>query len=125
MSAAYYIVLENEEVDFDVYVDGGAVADVADKLFVFCEFHGLATLDTFVGQDPSKLLAGFNLPGIFQINWFEAKQGLDYFLNLRRCLDANLCNFNKEPVIADINSYISVLIKADETGLKWHLAVEL
>ncbi|RLW69812.1 MAG: hypothetical protein B6D71_08870 [gamma proteobacterium symbiont of Stewartia floridana] len=125
MSTAFYIALEKDDVEFDTFVNGKAIADVADDLNELCESNNIKAIDDFLSQDPSEFLDDFELPDDFEIKWYEAQEGLDYFTSLIGLINANDCNFNKEEVVSDLNEYLDVLQKVKAANLKWHLELDI
>lgn len=55
MSAAYYIIV-NDDVDFDTYVSGKLIAQLAEKLNQFCISNNIKPLDFYLHQDFSEFL---------------------------------------------------------------------
>jgi hypothetical protein len=49
---SYYIVLDKEDVDFDAFVNGKAVAKAVDELADVCAKLGLPPLDNFLAMSP-------------------------------------------------------------------------
>jgi hypothetical protein len=125
VSTAFYIALEKDDVEFDTFVNGKAIADVADDLNELCESNNIKAIDDFLSQDPSEFLDDFELPDDFEIKWYEAQEGLDYFTSLIGLINANDCNFNKEEVVSDLNEYLDVLQKVKAANLKWHLELDI
>jgi hypothetical protein len=125
VSTAFYIALEKDDVEFDTFVNGKAIADVADDLNELCESNNIKAIDEFLSQDPSEFLDDFELPDDFEIKWYEAQEGLDYFTSLIGLINANDCNFNKEEVVSDLNEYLDVLQKVKAANLKWHLELDI
>lgn len=124
MSTAFYIALE-KDVEFDTFVNGKAIAGVADDLNELCESNNIKTIDHFLSQYPSEFLDDFELPDDFEIKWYEAQEGLDYFTSLIGLINANDCRFNKEEVVTDLNEYLDVLQKVKAANLKWHLELDI
>ena len=125
MSTAFYIVLEKEEVEFDTFVNGKSIAQVADNIFELCESNSLKTLEYFISQDPTEFLDDFDLPGEFKHQWYDAQEGLDYFDSLVSLINENACGINKGEVISDLNEFIGVLQKAKQKNIKWHLELDI
>ena len=125
MSTAFYIALEKGDVEFDIFVNGKAIAAVADDLNELCESNNMKAIDDFLSQDPSEFLDDFERPDDFEIKWHEAQEGLDYFTSLIGLINANDCNFSKEEVVSDLNEYLDVLQKVKAENLKWHLELDI
>ena len=116
MSTAYYIALEKEDVEFDTFVNGKAVAHAADEISELCESNNTKVIDDFLSQDPSEFLEDFDLPNDFEIQWYKAEEGLDYFNSLINLISSNDCSFDKNNVVSDLNEYLAVLQKAKEAN---------
>ena len=123
MSIAHFIVLDNEEVDFETFVNGKSIANVYEELNIFCKKQGLKTIDDF--QDFGDLLEDFDdieTPNLTK--WLEAKEGIDWTTSLISELKSKSTNFDIKPVINDLNEYLAVFKNAAKVGAKWHLELD-
>ena len=130
MSVAFYIVLDAEELGFDTFVNGKAIAH-ADDLDAFCVKCGLPTLESFVSQSREELEEmldeDIEIPEgeAGDAQWFDAEDGVEY-------VDALIAALRREPdaleatadVIDDLLEYKSVLEKAQAIEAKWRLALD-
>ena len=125
MSTAYYIALENEEVEFDTFVNGKAIAHASEELYELCESNSIKPLDEFLSQDVSEFIDDFEMPDGMEITWFDAQEGIDCVLSLVKLIQSKDCTFEKGPVIEDLNEYLEVLNKVKQANLKWHLELDI
>jgi len=120
MSTAYFIVLDQDDPDFDSFVDGKmltqqleAVNKVADKL-------GLKQFEDYAFQD----LSEFGGPQL-ETEWFGATEGVEW-------ASAILQELRDDPgvvkdigaVIEDLEEYVRVFKEAQKRDLKWHLELD-
>lgn len=124
MSAAFYIVLDQEEVEFDAFVSGKAIANAADDIFDLCKSNNLKVMDDFVSQDLSEFLEETDFLDNSEVQWYEAQEGLDYFGSLIKLIDANDFGSDKQDFIADLNEFVGFLENVKSANLKWHLALD-
>ena len=126
MSIAYFIVLENEEVDFDTYVNGKAIAHVVDEIAKFCITHGLKTIEDFHSQDFSELMEDFDDIEIpeQEILWFDAQEEIDWVTTLLEKIESQRPNFATEAIIEDLREYLEVFKNMENVDTKWHLEID-
>ncbi|WP_028102029.1 hypothetical protein [Pseudoduganella violaceinigra] len=132
MSVAYYIVLDNDEPDFETFVNGKAVAHAADEIDQLCDQHGLQRLDSFMGQSMDEfadmLDEDIELPEgeDGEAKWFKPSDGISL-------IDAIASAIRKQPdsvpsadaVLEDLAEYKEVLQQARDINAKWHLALDI
>ncbi len=129
MSAAYYIVLDNENPGFDTFVNGKALARESPKLDDMCDRLFLPRLDYFVGmsgEDAADLL-GEDLGFADQKEaWFSPEEGLRLVEALSRHVRDHPEDL-KDPhsVLDDLAEFAGVLGKAQEIGAGWHLNIDI
>ena len=126
MSVAYFIVLDNEDVGFDTFVNGKGIAHAFDELFKFCEAHKLKTIEYFHSQDVSEFMQDFDdieIPDQ-KINWFNAQEGIDWAVSLIKKLKSESPDFNTDEVIEDLQDYIEVFNNTNKINAKWHLELD-
>jgi hypothetical protein len=133
MSASMYIVVEGEDPEFDIFVNGQALARNEDALERLAERLSVPPLLEFFSADRNSMAllldqgAGNpewtqNLP---QPQWFHAEDGLRTI----RCLLDFLAmapaalGSDTEMVARELREYETVLKKTSLRGLRWHLAV--
>lgn len=132
MSLAYYIVLDNNDPGFDMFVNGKALAHTIEEIDAICEQGGLGKLDRFMGQsadDFSDLLGeDIELPEgeSDEAAWFEPDEGIAFFDALTEKIRANSKTLRSlNDVLEDLAEYRRVLIQAKAIGAKWHLAIDI
>ena len=126
MSVAYFIVLDNEEVDFDTFVNGKAIAHASDELVEFCEKHKLKTIEDFFSQDASEFKDEFDdveMPEK-EVLWFNAQEGIDWATTFIEKLNSEKPKFSTVAVIEDLQEYLDVFNKTKAIGAKWHLELD-
>jgi hypothetical protein len=132
MSAALYIVLENDEPGFDTQVDGKALSSAETQLDEIAKKLSVTPLMQFYSMEPDEAAemmeesggdsSEVNFP---EIQWFGAEDGLITVRALRRYLAENAdLVANVSSINADLLGFESVLKSAQEHNLKWHLAVD-
>jgi hypothetical protein len=133
MAASMYIVVEGEDPGFDIFVNGrllarfdGAVEQLALELgvkplleFFSADEDSMALLIEEGAGDPELL---HRLP---PTQWYDPKEGVRTLEALIAALQANPQRLGAEgtEVLSELREYEVVLRKAEERGLRWHLAV--
>lgn len=120
MSTAYFIVLDQDDPDFDSFVDGkmltqqlGAVNKVANTL-------GLKQFEDYAFQD----LSEFGGPDL-EPEWFGATEGVKWASAiLQQLRDDPGAVKDVEAVIEDLEEYVRVFKEAEKRDLKWHLELD-
>ncbi|MES2946777.1 MAG: hypothetical protein V4772_28260, partial [Pseudomonadota bacterium] len=113
MSVAFYIVLDQEDTDFDTFVNGKALAKDAKKLDAICKKQGLPKFDDFVAmsaEDLSDMLGeDVQLPEGEGEKWFTADEGISFVQSLIAHIQANPKDVkNAENVLEDLAEYAEV-----------------
>ena len=128
MSVAFFIVLDRDDVGFDTFVNGKAVAHYLDPLQRFCEKHRLNTVEDFVSQDMSAFMDDFDdihMPEQ-EVIWFESEAGLLWLDALIEKLHMDpAAEFPSALIIEDLEEYRNVLIKAQRIDAKWHFEIDI
>lgn len=124
MGVAYFIVLDNEDVDFDTFVNGKSIAGEYEELEIFCKKHELKTIEDF--SDFSGFLEDFDDIEISnqEVKWHEAKEGIEWTSSLINKLESKSTNFEIKPVVNDLNEYLTVFKNAAKVDVKWHLELD-
>ena len=128
-----YIVVEGDDPEFDIFVNGQALARNEDALERLAErLHVSPLLGYFSADENSMALLleqGSGTPAwsrdIPQSQWYSAPDGL---LTVRALIDflaATPVALGSEtlPVLSELRGYERVLRKTAQHGLRWHLAV--
>lgn len=126
LSVAWYIVLEREIFGFDHAVNGKALAKAGDQLDSLAKAKSLPTLMSFFSASPEELTGfasdhGLALDQPPPEKWFSADDGLKTISGL---LDEAENHKLDARVVADLRELKSVLEKAKQNGVGWHLAVD-
>jgi len=133
MAASLYIVVEGEDPEFDIFVNGHALArneDALERMAGRLDVHPL--LDFFSADENSMALLleeGGAEPEwerpLPQPQWFDASDGLLTVSALISSLTAAPAALGSEtqPVLTELRQYQRVLRKASLHGLRWHVAV--
>ena len=131
MSVAFYIVLDQEDTDFDTFVNGKALAKDAKKLDAVCKKLGLPKFDDFVAMSAEELsdMLGedVELPeGNEGEKWFTADEGIGFVQSLFTHIQANPKDVkNAQAVLEDLAEYAEVFEQAKRIGAKWHLNLDI
>jgi hypothetical protein len=135
MSAAFFIVLDNEDPGFDTMVNGKFLSQDSDRLGTIAKSIGVRKLEDYVsyspdearaimedfGTDPEEIEAT-ELP---ERQWFDAQEGLDLVAKLADHIRANPTAVkNAEGVLSDLQEYQVVFEKAKRIGARWNLQVD-
>ncbi len=131
MGVAYFIVLDRE-VDFDPFVNGKFLGNAADDLLPFCKKHSLKSIEEFYSQDGGEILeelGDFDLDD-FDIpeggnEWYSAEEGIEWSDSLISKLKTEEFVHPADPIIADLNEYRELFLKAKDADAKWHLELDL
>ena len=123
------IVLDKEDVDFDAFVNGKAVAKAIDDLAGVCAKLGLLPLDDFLATSPDDiedlLDEDIDIPDCEEA-WFAPDEGLKLIGALSRHLQANPKDVkDARSVLDDLAEYSEVLTQAKAVGAKWHFHLDL
>ena len=131
MSVAYFIVLDNDQADFDPFVNGKAIAHAFDELRNFCETNGLKTIENFHSQDVGELMEGFDDMDIPDIDlpeqealWFDAQEGIDWINALLQNIENQKPGFATEEIVEELREYLQVFEKSKSAGARWHLEMD-
>lgn len=126
MSVAYFIVLDKEDVGFDPFVNGKAIAHAFDALESFCKQHQLKTIEDFHSQDYSEFMEELDDVEIpeQEEKWFTADEGIAWVTLLLAKLNSAQPAFASPDLYEDLNEYIGVFNNAKRAGAKWHLELD-
>lgn len=130
MSVAYFIELDDENLDLATAVDGKLLAHAADDLNALALRIGLEPLDTFLGAS-DEMLDAFDVDPdtVPDANrWFDAEHGIRWFASMADRLQKfpNAVD-DAAALIAELEDFKNVLerVAVAEAGAKWHLAVDI
>lgn len=125
MSTAYFIVLDNEDVDFDSFVNGKFIAQEAKKINTISDNLSLKSIDDFVSQDLGDLEFDYADLGEFESKWFDPAEGLKWASKIREHVRENPGAVkNKDGVLEDLDEYINVFEKAKKANAQWHFEID-
>ena len=133
MPASLYIVVEGDDPEFDIFVNGQALARNEDALERLAERLNVSPLLEYFSADENSMALlleqGAGNPdwsrSLPRPQWFSALDGL---LTVRALIDflaATPAALGSEtlPVLLELRGYERVLRKTAQHGLRWHLAV--
>lgn len=135
MSAAFFIVLDQEDPGFDTMVNGKFLSRDAKRLETIAKSLGLRPLEEYVSYSPEETRAmmedlgtdpdeveGMELP---EQQWYEPQEGLDWVEMICAHVRANPSSVqNSEGVLADLEEYRTVLEQAKKIRARWNLQVD-
>lgn len=124
LSTAYYIELEDEVV-FDTFVNGKALASAAEEIIEIAEKAGIKPIDDYLSQDLGELFDDIEVPDDNEILWFEPEEGIEYLNSIIDCIDGKAVSFDRDLVLEDLNEMVAVLSKAKDQGVKWHFELDI
>lgn len=120
MSTAYFIVVDQEDPDFNSFVDGKVLTKQLDVVNRIASGLGLNSFEDYACQD----LSEFGGPEMEPV-WFEASEGANWAQAiLNRLRDDRKLVGNADAVIEDLEDYLRVFEEAKARGLKWHLELD-
>jgi hypothetical protein len=131
MSFAYYIILDNDDPGFDVFVNGKALAHSFEEIDAVCTQERLGKLDQFIGQsaeDFGDLLSEeMELPEgeSGEAIWFDPDEGIAFFDALTAKIRANPAMRLRGDLLEELDEYRRILVQAKAIGAKWCLAVDI
>lgn len=126
MSVSYFIVLDTEDVGFDSFVNGKAIAQSLNELAVFCKKSGLKTVEDFYSQDITEFLEDVDeIENLHQVtSWFDAQEGINWVTLLLEKLYEEKPSFMTDALIEDLKEYLNVFNNTKEAGAKWHFGLD-
>jgi len=129
MGVAYYIVVDQDDLDLISDIDGKSVAKAMEALTALASELGVPSLDSFMGQsmdDMADLLdEDFEMED-GEAKWFEPHEGIaviDALLNALAAEPNRIKNAGR--VIEDLESYKAALTSAKNSEARWHLAIDI
>jgi hypothetical protein len=128
MGSALYISAKRKPRDFDMLVDGKALAKAEEKLSSICARLGVKRLMDFFGMSPDEIadMVGEEMPNAAPEIWFDPKDGLATVRALLRCLEAGTESLESgAQVIEDLRQFERVLAHLEEKKIPWHLAIDI
>jgi len=133
MAASLYIVVEGDDPEYDIFVNGQALARNEDALERLAErLHARPLLEFFSADENSMALLleqGVASPDwarhLPQPQWYDATDGLLTVCTLMEFLAENPAALGSEtqPVLSELQEYERVLRNTARHGLHWHIAV--
>ena len=133
MAASLYIVVEGDDPQFDIFVNGQALARNEDALERLAERLNVSPLLGYFSADENSMALlleqGAGNPDwprpLPQPQWFSALDGLLTVCALIDFFTATPAALGSEtlPVLFELRGYERVLRKTAQHGLRWHLAV--
>jgi hypothetical protein len=129
---AYCIALEKKIRNFDIFVNGNALANEGDNLERMTMRLGVKPLMSFFSVSPEELsglaedhgvdvkATGLQPP---EEEWFSAEDGLN---TVRKLIDRfeRLESSRSKQVISNLKEFERVLNAANQGGVRWHLAID-
>jgi hypothetical protein len=133
MAASMYIVVEGEDPGFNIFVNGRHLARYENAIEELALRLGVRPLLEFFSADENSMLLLIEegagnpelLPRLPPPQWYKADDGLSTVTALIAALEEDLHQLGSEgpAVLEELREYETVLGKAAERGLRWHLAV--
>jgi hypothetical protein len=133
MAASLYIVVEGEDPGYDIFVNGSSLAQHEDAVERLAIRLGVRPLLEFFSADTNSMALlieeGAGNPDLLRQlpppQWYSPAAGLETVSALLRAFHEDPSQIGPEGglVLAELEEYAVVLQKAEERGLRWHLAV--
>lgn len=128
-----YIVVEGEDPGFDIFVNGRALARYESAVERMALELGVKPLLEFFSADEDSMALlieeGAGNPDLLKRlpppQWYRGEDGMRTVSALVGALEADPYQLGSEgeQVLEELREYETVLRKAAERGLRWHLAV--
>jgi len=128
-----YIVVEGDDPGYDIFVNGTSLAAHEDAVERLAQRLGVKPLLEFFSADENSMALlieeGGGNPELLQSlpppQWYRAEEGIVTVSALVRALRDDPLQAGPEGalVLVELEEYAIVLRKAEERGLRWHLAV--
>lgn len=131
MGAAFFIVLEKTDVDFDTFVNGKFLSKDSEQLEKIASNLDLPTLEDYVSYSPDEAQATIaEFGGTEEVTlpdqkWFAPQEGLDYTSKLAEHIRANPSVVNDaNAILSELQEFKNLFEKAKAIGTRWHLRVD-
>ncbi len=120
MSAACFIVLNDDDPGFDAFVNGKALAQEAENINDIAMKIGLLPFEHYLSQD----LSEFGVPETEPL-WFDAGEGIKWAGKLKDYIMANPDSvLDATAVVEELDEYLRVYGEARTRGLQWHFELD-
>lgn len=131
MGVAYFIVLDNAEPGFDVFVNGKSIAKDAERLSKMAKSLGIKAPEemfSMSGADAESASSEFGLDGDVEFppeQWFAADEGIEWVARLRKAIETTPKSLkHSEAVLRDLAEFEAVFTKAKTIGARWHFSID-
>lgn len=128
-----YIVVEGDDPEFDIFVNGRALARHEDGVEKLALSLGVRPLIDFFSADENSMSllieegAGNSelIKRLPPPQWYRGDEGLHTVSALLKALqdEPHLLGSEGPQILAELEEFARVLSKTEERGLRWHLAV--
>jgi len=133
MAASMYIVVQGDDPGYNIFVNGRALARHEDAVERLALRLGVKPLIEFFSADENSMALlieeGAGNPELLKRlpppQWYAPQDGLNTVTALVAALREEPQQLGTEGalVLAELEEYERVLLKTQERGLRWHLAV--
>jgi hypothetical protein len=127
---SYYIVLEKEIPNLDVYVNGNYLSKNSENLEQLAKQLGIPTLMSFFSVNPNELSSLLGEPGFGEAGgkadserWFNAEDGLQTIRALSNHFEHTEPTAHGQ-IVSELREFDQVLSAAQQQGIRWHLSVD-
>ncbi len=127
---SYYVILEREIPNFDVYVSGHGLSRDSDRLEQLAKGIGVKPLLSFFSVSQEELISLLNGAVSADLNiksekeqWFSAEDGLRTVRALMDSLQKTQSTA-REKLVSELREFERVLIVAHEQDIGWHLGID-
>jgi len=129
MGVAYYIVLEKNIPDKDLYIDGKALAEEEETLKEIAHSQGVKDLMSFFSASLDEVEDFFDEYCDIEIpetEWFSPDEGLATVRAILDYMEMDRDGFiHRESLLDDLKNFEAILLKAQTYNIKWHLAIDV
>jgi hypothetical protein len=127
---SYYIILETEIPNFDVYVNGNWLSKEGENLERLAKRIGVKPLMSFFSvsqEEVASLLEDVDVTSLEvktqEEQWFSAEDGLRTVRALMDSLQKTQSTAG-EQLVAELQEFERVLVAAHEQNIGWHLGID-
>jgi hypothetical protein len=132
MGGAYYIVLDQPNPGFDVFVNGKFMAQDTKAIDRIAKKLGVRKPLDWFSMNPEDAAGMLEDEGVDAADvalppeqWFDAGEGLQWVTALRDHIRANPKAVKNAPgVLSDLDEFANVFTQAKAIGAKWHLTID-
>lgn len=128
MGTALYISAKKKPREFDLMINGKALARAEEELNPVCAHLGVKRPMDFFGMSSRDIadLTGQDMPQSFPAKWFEAAEGMTTIRALLHHLDSDPeLAARSAGLVEDLRECERVLSHLEEKKIPWHFSMDI